>query len=317
MSTHFETQLKESEQRYRTLVESTPDLITRVDSQGRFTFVNHRAEHYFGIAAQECLGLSAFDFIHPDDRAMTMAAFDRWLKTADRALKFDNRQLGRHGNVHPMQWHIVALRADDGSIIGFDGFARDISDLKRLEQELANHRLHLEALVKQRTLDLENALVAAKRADSAKDRFLANVSHELRTTAPSATPAAADASPAAADRLKLENIDTQAGLSRFADNRQRYYHWLEKFAADAPGYTTEIRRLLAMHEIDPARQAAHAIKGKVGLLGMKRLHEIVSALEAAIRQSEPTGDLLDRMHLCIAELCTEIKAKLPGEGGDA
>lgn len=60
-----EAKLHASEECYREVVEGTDDLITQVDADGCFTFVNHRALNYFGVSAADCVGLSAFSFVHP------------------------------------------------------------------------------------------------------------------------------------------------------------------------------------------------------------------------------------------------------------
>jgi PAS domain S-box-containing protein len=105
----------------------------------------------------------------------------------------------------------------------------------------------------------------------------------------------------------LSSIDTRAGLERFVGNEERYRHWLHEFVGAAPDYAGQIRRHLAAGNTEAARQSAHAIKGRVGLLGMTRLHPIAAALEAALMQGAPTEDLLDRMHGMIEGLCTEIQ----------
>jgi PAS domain S-box-containing protein len=106
----------------------------------------------------------------------------------------------------------------------------------------------------------------------------------------------------------LHNIDTQAGLARFVGNETRYRHWLMEFLADAPEYATKIRQTLATGNQEAARQTAHAIKGRVGMLGMTGLHPIATALEAALMQGAPTDALLGQLQVTVELLCTEIRA---------
>ncbi len=64
---------------------------------------------------------------------------------------------------------------------GFVTIYMDITERKRIEEELRRHRDNLQEMVSARTADLSRALAAATRAHQAKSEFLANMSHELRT----------------------------------------------------------------------------------------------------------------------------------------
>lgn len=136
----FTTALTESETRYRSLVENTQDPITRIDAQGRFAFVNSAAGSVFGLAPGECIGLSAFEFVHPDDREATQAAFARWLENQSSRLSFENRQVSRSGDVRLLQWNISADHNAAGEVIGFGGVARDITQMRQAELEIRQGR---------------------------------------------------------------------------------------------------------------------------------------------------------------------------------
>ena len=140
-------------------------------------------------------------------------------------------------------------------------------------------------------------------------QVLAHWIPEEKQQLPAGSPEAEPA-PAAVGLAALRSIDTQAGLARFVGNEKRYRHWLTEFLGEAPGYTAQIRQSLAAGNPEAARQSAHAIKGRVGMLGMTGLHPIATALEAALMQGAPTDALLEQLQAMIKLLCAEIQAGL-------
>lgn len=151
-----EASLQASEERYREVVEGTDDLITQVAANGCFTFVNHRASTYFGLSAADCAGLSAFSFIHPDDRERTGAWFARCLETHTRSDSIENRQISCSGESTPMLWTVNFGYHADGSLEAIRSIGRDISKQKAAEQALHEH-LRM------------------------KSEFISTAAHELRT----------------------------------------------------------------------------------------------------------------------------------------
>ena len=128
--------LQESEEHYRELVEGAENLVTQVDSEGKFTFVNDMAEKVFGLRPDECVGLSAFDFVHPDDRERTREAFDGWRRNLPPSTSIENRQVSRSGEIRHMLW-TSSIRVDaDGKVSSINGIARDITERKRAEDAL-------------------------------------------------------------------------------------------------------------------------------------------------------------------------------------
>jgi two-component system, cell cycle sensor histidine kinase and response regulator CckA len=130
----IEEALRESQERYRNVVEGTTDLITRVDAEGSYLFVNHSSLKIHGLAPEDCIGRKAFDFIHPEDRETTMAAFETWKKSSENVLTYENRLVGADGRVHHMSWAIHPEHDAGGNVTGFTSSARDITERKLAEE---------------------------------------------------------------------------------------------------------------------------------------------------------------------------------------
>lgn len=143
-------QLTERKELYRELVEGTQDLVTRVDGRGRLLYVNHVAEKIFGCPIKQCIGKSAFDFIHPEDRDASRAAFDGWISDHLTNLTFENRMINQvTGEIFDMQC-TVNLRFDvQGRLTGVNSIARDLTERKRAEKELTQLTHNLQERVKE------------------------------------------------------------------------------------------------------------------------------------------------------------------------
>ena len=134
-----EARLQASEERYREVVEGTDDLITQVDASGCFTFVNHRACNYFGLSPADCVGLSAFSFVHPEDQERTSAWFASCLEEHIRSDSIENRQVSRCGESTPMLWTVNFSYHADGRLQAIRSIARDMTKQKAAEQALHEH----------------------------------------------------------------------------------------------------------------------------------------------------------------------------------
>jgi|WetSurMetagenome_2_1015567.scaffolds.fasta_scaffold00286_4 PAS domain S-box-containing protein len=122
------------------------------------------------------IGANMLDYIaDAADRENAKCSFDRALAGEHLALTEMYGEKERTRRYH--EDHYSPIRGDDGSIIGLTVFLFDITERKRMEEELQQINRNLEIAIMQ-----SNKLAKqAKQADAAKSEFLANMSHEIRT----------------------------------------------------------------------------------------------------------------------------------------
>lgn len=156
--------LRTSEEKYREIVEKTADLVTTVDGNGVFTYVNHCAEKFFGLSADQCLGKSAFEWVHPEDREKTRKWFGDCIRNHLEQSSFENRQINQISReIFHLRWTNSFRYDDKGRLLWVNGLAHDITELKVREEERKFHISFLESLeqvdkvIKQET-DVEQML---------------------------------------------------------------------------------------------------------------------------------------------------------------
>jgi PAS domain S-box-containing protein len=139
----LERELRESEERYRYLVQSSPDLVWMTDADGRFTFVSDQSHDVLGWEPEELLGRSFADLAADEDRRGSLARF-RWLQrrpTVAHRSRLNVRT--RDGRELAMEITGIGMVGDDGAFLGAHGAARDVSERERLERGLRRQAAEL------------------------------------------------------------------------------------------------------------------------------------------------------------------------------
>ena len=147
-----ERNLRQSEERYRSLLESSPDPVVVYDMEGYATYVNPAFEQTFGFSRKELLG-KQIDFVPEEAWPETRQAIESML-SGNKIHLFETRRLTKSGQVLDVQLSSTIYHDRDGEPTGNIVTLRDITALKKAETALHDYQNRLEELVKERTAEL-------------------------------------------------------------------------------------------------------------------------------------------------------------------
>jgi PAS domain S-box-containing protein len=142
-------QLRESEERFRSFVESANDIIYTLTANGTFTYVSPYWTKVLGHNISEVIGQSFETFVHPDDIPRARAFLVQTMAAEEKQAMFEYRVQDKTGLWH---WHTstaALLHQADGKTVSYLGIARDITERKQMEEALvlSNNRLQQFAFV--------------------------------------------------------------------------------------------------------------------------------------------------------------------------
>jgi PAS domain S-box-containing protein len=124
-----EARIRESEQRYLSFLESSPDPIVVYDMKGVATYVNPAFEQTFGFSRHALLG-KQIDFVPEECWPETKAAIDRML-SGKKITMFETKRLAQNGRVLNVQISSTLFKDQNGQPVGNIVTLRDISARKK------------------------------------------------------------------------------------------------------------------------------------------------------------------------------------------
>jgi len=167
--------LKDSERRYRTLLEEVPDVIFLLDQTGRFTYVNTQVERFLLWPVEKILETPIEDHVVPEDRELVRAMF---AIGPDSIWDEEVGVLDASGTTKYARIRSKATLSEENGPIRYEGVMRDITRRKSLEEEVKASREQL--LEKIKIIDdLYEHIVQTGKSKAIADHT-AEVAHELR-----------------------------------------------------------------------------------------------------------------------------------------
>jgi len=129
-----EIALKNSEQKFRSFVESSQDLIFRINKHARIDYISPRSEELFGYKPEELVGKRLRIVTPKEDIRKTVIILKQIFK-GKPLFNHEMNQKHRSGKIIPMEVNAVPIY-ESGKIIGLQGIMRDITERKRADEDL-------------------------------------------------------------------------------------------------------------------------------------------------------------------------------------
>ena len=230
-----ELALKESEARFRTMMEQLPIAMQVFTPDGILREANQAAEELFNYSAAELIGKRN---VLKDEQVKKIGA----LPLLERAIKgetvpasewqFNATTSFGAGGMLWLKSRFYPLKDADEKVKNIVILHEDITELKQYQQ-------HLEEMIEQRTLELKQAKEEAEAANRSKSEFLANMSHEIRTP--------------------MNAIIGFSGLALKTDLTAKQYDYIKKIDTSAKSLLGIINDILDFSKIEAGRMEMESI----------------------------------------------------------
>ena len=159
--------LRQSEERYRTILEVLDVAYFEVDLEGNYTFVNDRQCLVFGYTREEMIGMN-HRVITPEEEVETVEeAFAQAYQTGEPVRGLSYKMIGKDGTAGFTETSAVPIRNKEGEIIGFRGIGRDVTERKQMEESIQQRTAELE----QKSQELADANARLKKETEKLERI--------------------------------------------------------------------------------------------------------------------------------------------------
>ncbi|MDX6575193.1 MAG: hypothetical protein QOE96_1146, partial [Blastocatellia bacterium] len=132
-----EEALKDSEEKFRSIVETTNEWIWAIDLEGNHTYTNPAIEQILGYQAEEILGANVLEFVHEEDREELEKLLNEWISEERGWTGLVLRWKHKHEGYRYLESNGLPVFDPQGKLVGYRGADRDITERKLAEQALS------------------------------------------------------------------------------------------------------------------------------------------------------------------------------------
>lgn len=148
----MERALRESEQRFRSLVETTSDWVWEVDEHGFYTYASPKVKELLGYDPGEVIGKKPFDFIPLEEAERMAKLFRDIVKSREPFTRLKNTNVHKDGHLVVLETSGVPIFEKDGNFTGYRGIDRDITERERAEEDRKNLEARIQRMEKMEAL---------------------------------------------------------------------------------------------------------------------------------------------------------------------
>jgi PAS domain S-box-containing protein len=138
-----EDALRDSEEKYRTILHSIEEGYYEVDLAGNLTFFNDALRRNLGYSKDELIGMNNRQFMSAETAKRVYETFSTVYKTGKPAKAFDWQMFAKDGTQKIVELSVSLMRDSEGQPTGFRGVGRDITERKKAEEQAKLHQQQL------------------------------------------------------------------------------------------------------------------------------------------------------------------------------